>query len=70
MLDQAVELIWKTGGIYYTWIQSQLIGMEACDIIKKIEQYCQIDPYIYEIIRLYQVRDEELDTLLESSNAD
>ena len=40
--------------------------MEACDIIKKIEQYCQIDPYIYEIIQLYQVRDDELDTLLES----
>jgi geranylgeranyl pyrophosphate synthase len=70
LLDQAVELIWKAGGIYYTWVQSQLIGMEACDIIKKIEQYCQIDPYIYEIIQLYQVRDDELDTLLESSNAD
>lgn len=70
LLDQAVELIWKTGGIYYTWIQSQLIGMEACDILKKIEQYCQVDPYIYEIIQLYQVRDDELDALLESPNVD
>jgi geranylgeranyl pyrophosphate synthase len=70
LLDHAVELIWKAGGIFYTWVQSQLIGMEACDIIKKIEQYCQIDPYIYEIIQLYEVRDEELDTLLESSNPD
>ena len=64
VLDQAMELIWHAGGIHYTWVQSQLAGIEACDIVKQIERHCKPDAYVYRVIQLYQVQDEELSGLL------
>ncbi len=64
VLDQVVKLIWQAGGIHYTWVQSQLAGMEACEIVKQLERHCTLDAYVYRVIQLYQVQEEELAGLL------